>query len=82
MLPPASSEYGRLLRGYNDLVDALGEREALAIRLAQRERESVLGGSPRLWRMRCTIRSAGYPRRSIRCANLATILVSGVKAST
>jgi signal transduction histidine kinase len=42
-LPPASSEYGRLLRGYNDLVDALGEREAMAARLAQRERESVLG---------------------------------------
>jgi signal transduction histidine kinase len=43
MLPPASSEYGRLLRGYNDLVDALGEREAMAVRLAQREQESVLG---------------------------------------
>ncbi len=43
MLPPASSEYGRLLRGYNDLVDALGEREAMAVRFAQRERESVLG---------------------------------------
>jgi two-component system, OmpR family, sensor kinase len=43
MLPPASSEYGRLLRGYNDLADALGEREAMAARLAQRERESVLG---------------------------------------
>jgi two-component system, OmpR family, sensor kinase len=43
MLPPASSEYGRLLRGYNDLVDALAEREAMAVRLAQRERESVLG---------------------------------------
>jgi two-component system, OmpR family, sensor kinase len=43
MLPSASSEYGRLLRGYNGLVDAIGEREALADRLAQRERESVLG---------------------------------------
>ena len=43
MLPPASSEFGRLLRGYNDLVDAFREREALAARLAQRERESVLG---------------------------------------
>jgi signal transduction histidine kinase len=43
MLPPASSEYGRLLRGYNDLVDAFREREALAARLAERERESVLG---------------------------------------
>jgi signal transduction histidine kinase len=43
LLPPASSEYGRLLRGYNDLVDAQGEREAMAVRLAQRERESVLG---------------------------------------
>jgi signal transduction histidine kinase len=43
MLPPASSEYGRLLRGYNDLVDAFGEREAMALRLAQRERESMLG---------------------------------------
>jgi two-component system, OmpR family, sensor kinase len=43
MLPGASSEYGRLLRGYNDLVNALGEREALAARLSQRERESVLG---------------------------------------
>jgi two-component system, OmpR family, sensor kinase len=43
MLPPASSEYGRLLRGYNDLVDAISERELLAARLAQRERESVLG---------------------------------------
>jgi signal transduction histidine kinase len=42
-LPSASSEYGRLLRGYNDLVDALSEREAMAARLAQRERESVLG---------------------------------------
>jgi two-component system, OmpR family, sensor kinase len=43
LLPPASSEYGRLLRGYNDLVEALSEREALAARLAERERESVLG---------------------------------------
>jgi signal transduction histidine kinase len=43
MLPSEASEYGRLLRGYNDLVDAIGEREALAARLAQRERESVLG---------------------------------------
>lgn len=43
MLPSASSEYGRLLRGYNDLVDAFREREALAATLAQRERESVLG---------------------------------------
>jgi two-component system, OmpR family, sensor kinase len=43
VLPPEPTEYGRLLRGYNDLVDALGEREALANRLAQRERESVLG---------------------------------------
>ena len=43
MLPPPSSEYGRLLRGYNDLVDALAERDALASRLAERERESVLG---------------------------------------
>jgi signal transduction histidine kinase len=43
MLPPASSEYGRLLRGYNDLVDAISERESLAAKLAQRERESVLG---------------------------------------
>ncbi len=41
--PPEASEYGRLLRGYNDLVTALGEREALAARLAERERESVLG---------------------------------------
>jgi two-component system, OmpR family, sensor kinase len=43
MLPPESSEYGRLLRGYNDLVNAFREREALAVRLAERERESVLG---------------------------------------
>jgi two-component system, OmpR family, sensor kinase len=43
LLPPASSEYGRLLRGYNDLVHAIGEREELAATLAQRERESVLG---------------------------------------
>jgi two-component system, OmpR family, sensor kinase len=43
MLPSPTNEYGRLLRGYNDLIDALGEREALAARLAQRERESVLG---------------------------------------
>jgi len=43
MLPPASSEYGRLLRGYNDLIDAISERELLAAKLAQRERESVLG---------------------------------------
>ena len=43
MLPPLSSEYGRLLRGYNDLIDAIGEREALAARLAEREREGVLG---------------------------------------
>jgi signal transduction histidine kinase len=42
-LPPASSEYGRLLRGYNDLVEAFREREALAVRLAERERESMLG---------------------------------------
>jgi two-component system, OmpR family, sensor kinase len=43
VLPPASTEYGRLLRGYNDLVDAIDEREALAVQLTQRERESVLG---------------------------------------
>ena len=43
VLPPASSEYGRLLRGYNDLVAALRERETLAATLAERERESVLG---------------------------------------
>ena len=43
MLPPASSEYGRLLRGYNDLIDAISERELLAAKLAQRERDSVLG---------------------------------------
>jgi len=43
LLPPASSEYGRLLRGYNDFVDAISEREVLAARLAQRERDSVLG---------------------------------------
>jgi signal transduction histidine kinase len=43
VLPPVASEYGRLLRGYNDLVAALREREALATRLAERERESVLG---------------------------------------
>jgi two-component system OmpR family sensor kinase len=43
MLPPASSEYGRLLRGYNDLIEAISERELLAVKLAQRERESVLG---------------------------------------
>jgi signal transduction histidine kinase len=43
LLPPSSSEYGRLMRGYNDLVDAIKERKALAARLEQRERESVLG---------------------------------------
>jgi two-component system, OmpR family, sensor kinase len=43
VLPAASSEYGRLLRGYNDLVTALRERETLAATLAERERESVLG---------------------------------------
>jgi signal transduction histidine kinase len=43
MLPPANSEYGRLIQGYNDLVAAFLEREALAARLAERERESVLG---------------------------------------
>ena len=43
MLPPASTEYGRLIRGYNDLVTAFREREALSARLAERERESVLG---------------------------------------
>lgn len=43
LLPPSSSEYGRLLRGYNGLVSAISEREALAASLAQRERESVLG---------------------------------------
>ncbi len=43
LLPPASSEYGRLLRGYNDLVAAVVEREILAANLAQQERESMLG---------------------------------------
>jgi two-component system OmpR family sensor kinase len=42
-LPSAASEFGQLLRGYNDLVGALEEREAMAVRLAERERESVLG---------------------------------------
>lgn len=43
LFPAASNEYGQLLRGYNDLIDAISEREALAAALAQRERESVLG---------------------------------------
>ncbi|HEY0183349.1 MAG TPA: HAMP domain-containing sensor histidine kinase [Rhodopila sp.] len=43
LLPSSSSEYGRLLRGYNGLVGAFLEREALAARLALRERESMLG---------------------------------------
>jgi signal transduction histidine kinase len=43
LLPHASTEYGRLFNGYNDLIDAIDEREALAARLAQRERDSVLG---------------------------------------
>jgi signal transduction histidine kinase len=43
LFPAASNEYGQLLRGYNDLIDAISEREALAAELAQRERESVLG---------------------------------------
>jgi signal transduction histidine kinase len=43
VLPPDRSEYGRLLRGYNDLVAAFREREALSARLAERERDSVLG---------------------------------------
>lgn len=43
LLPPSTTEYGRLLRGYNDLVDAIDERETLAARLAQRERDSGLG---------------------------------------
>jgi len=43
LLPSAASEFGQLLRGYNDLVSALEEREAMAARLAERERESVLG---------------------------------------
>jgi signal transduction histidine kinase len=42
-LPSSSSEYGSLLRGYNGLMDAIDERETLAARLAQRERESMLG---------------------------------------
>lgn len=42
-LPAATSEYGRLLRGYNGLVAAVHEREALSKRLAERERDSVLG---------------------------------------
>jgi signal transduction histidine kinase len=43
LLPAVSNEYGQLLRGYNDLVDAISRQEALAATLAQRERESVLG---------------------------------------
>ncbi len=43
LLPPMTSEYGRLLRGYNGLVDAFLEREALTAQLAQREREGMLG---------------------------------------
>jgi two-component system, OmpR family, sensor kinase len=42
-LPPEKSDYGELLRGYNDLIGALQEREALAQRLSQREREGMLG---------------------------------------
>lgn len=42
-LPPASTEYGRLLRSYNEMVAAIDEREAMAARLAQQERESLLG---------------------------------------
>ena len=42
-LPHGTTEYGQLLRGYNGLVEAIGERETLAARLAQRERESGLG---------------------------------------
>jgi two-component system, OmpR family, sensor kinase len=43
LFPAPSNEYGQLLRGYNDLIGAISEREALAAALAQRERESVLG---------------------------------------
>ena len=32
LLPAVSNEYGQLLRGYNDLVDAISEQEALAAR--------------------------------------------------
>jgi len=43
LFPHSSTEYGRLFNGYNDLIDAIDEREVLAARLAQRERDSVLG---------------------------------------
>src|ERR1700733_10817110 len=82
MLPPASSEYSHLLRGYNDLVDALGEREAMAVRLAQRERESVLG------RLAATVAHevrnplGGTTTALAPCASSATIRMCGPRAST
>jgi signal transduction histidine kinase len=42
-LPRANSEFGRLLRRFNQMVAAMQEREQLARRLAQEERAALLG---------------------------------------
>jgi signal transduction histidine kinase len=42
-LPGATTEFGRLLRGFNAMIRAIAEREELAARLATQEQAAVLG---------------------------------------
>jgi signal transduction histidine kinase len=42
-LPPPDSEFGRLFRRFNQVADAVNEREALSARLAQKQKAAVIG---------------------------------------
>lgn len=42
-LPPADSEFGRLFRRFNQVVDAVNERQALTGRLAQKQKAALIG---------------------------------------
>lgn len=42
-LPPADSEFGRLFRRFNQVADAVNERQALGARLAQKQKAAVIG---------------------------------------
>jgi len=42
-LPPPDTEFGRLFRRFNQVADALNERQALGARLAQKQKAAVIG---------------------------------------
>jgi methyl-accepting chemotaxis protein len=64
-LPGATTEFGRLLRGFNAMVRAIAEREQLAARLAAQEQAALLGQLSAPWRTKCTTPSAACSTLSI-----------------